>query len=323
MGDFRRRAAISLMAAAVLGLGMTTACSNSDSASDERTFDHEYGTTTVPSAPEHVVTLGYIDVDFALSLGVVPDLALSWVPAYEEAPWVTEQLGDQEITYVDDIDFDQIKESKPDLILAINNFDIDQSTYDELSEIAPTIVQEKKYRDSVTKTPWNEQLDITARALYRDEEGQKLADEVNAKFDEIHQEYPEFAGKTVAVDDPEGPGAHAVPEKGFNGRELIDALGFEVPEQEQREISQDDISLFDADALVVINQSAEDLRADRDFAGLGVVREGRTLYINVDTDLGVAMVYSGPLALLYSADIIAPELHKAFSGDAVADVWGT
>src|SRR5690349_7277696 len=42
------------------------------------TIEHKHGSTTIPSAPTRVVTVGWNDQDFVLALGVVPVSTRQW-----------------------------------------------------------------------------------------------------------------------------------------------------------------------------------------------------------------------------------------------------
>jgi iron complex transport system substrate-binding protein len=132
-----RLAVLSAAAAATLAL---TACGGSSEASDEQApastvaIDHAQGTTEVPVDPETVFTfdLGALDTLDALGVDVagVPQGTLpAQLSAYEGGD--TTAIGSMK-----EPDFEAIAAAAPDLIIISGRV---ADSYDELSEIAPTI----------------------------------------------------------------------------------------------------------------------------------------------------------------------------------------
>lgn len=48
--------------------------------------------------------------------------------------------------------------------------------------------------------------------------------------------------------------------------------------------------------------------------------EDRTLYTSFEADLGGALAYSGPTALLHALDVPVPQLSNAVNGRLVSDL---
>lgn len=112
---------------------------------------HKFGTTSVPSGVERVVTVGWNDQDSVLPFGIVPVGVRGWFDNYDTLPWVKQVTDGKKlkVTSTDEIDFEAIAAARPELILAIYET-IDKSTYRRLSQIAPTVVQPDGHPDEET-----------------------------------------------------------------------------------------------------------------------------------------------------------------------------
>lgn len=88
------------------------------------TVDHKYGSTEIPGSPRRVVTVGLVDHDAVLALGVKPVAitAGEWAAAFPNgvAPWAQDHLGNAkpEVLPDSEINFEKIAALKPDLITA-------------------------------------------------------------------------------------------------------------------------------------------------------------------------------------------------------------
>src|SRR5699024_10000381 len=107
--------------------------------------------------------------------------------AYEESPTL---IGTMEP------DYEQIASLAPDLILDVKSSG-DEDRYDRLSDIATTIGVPEGRDNYLTST--EEQVQMIAKALNKEEEGEKLLEDLHAAFEETAAEYSEFEGKTIAV----------------------------------------------------------------------------------------------------------------------------
>jgi iron complex transport system substrate-binding protein len=72
--------------------------------------------------------------------------------------------------------------------------------------------------------------------------------------------------------------------------------------------------------LFVNGATKEQMMASPVFARLDVVQSDRTLYTTFDSNLGGALSYSGPKALLYALDQLVPQLSNAVNGRPIADL---
>lgn len=308
--------------ALLVAIGMTTGCGSSSTGAADTgetvSISHKFGETEVPRNPTRVVTVGWNDQDFVLALGIVPVISRAWFDNYDNLPWVQEATGGKGVPTLsgEGIQYEDIAAAKPDVIFAIYET-IDRPTYDRLSQIAPTVIQSGDYPDE--ETPWNEQLLRTGKALGKDAEAQALADQVNAKIDEAKAANPGFAGKVLVEDFGPENGGHYLIGKGDPRRALFDALGFQAQDT-KGDVSEENVSLLDRDVLFVNGATKEQMTASPVFAQLDVVKNDRTLYATFDSNLGGALSYSGPKALLYALDQLVPQLSNAVNGKPIADL---
>lgn len=160
-------------------------------------IEHVFGSTEIPEDPQRIVTLGWYSQDVVAALGVVPVGVqdFSWGSVDRYLPWFqrrVEELGGElpEILRQNDAgeyDEEQILALEPDLILASHS-GIDETQYQRLSEIAPTV--------AYPELPWASErerltLDI-GRALGRQEQARQLLDEADAAIAAAAARHPEF-----------------------------------------------------------------------------------------------------------------------------------
>lgn len=141
--------------------------SNSESSSDETiTINHVLGTTEIKGKPQRVVTLYQGATDTILEFGIKPvGVVESWAqqPMYD---YLKEDLKD--VTYVGletQPNLEEIAALKPDLIIAtqIRHEEI----YEQLSQIAPTVVNTTLYDIRETTT-------LLGQALREEEKANEL-----------------------------------------------------------------------------------------------------------------------------------------------------
>lgn len=159
-----------------------------------QSFTHEHGTTQITSAPTAVAALGPGDADAVLSLGLQPVAiagAGSNLPSWLESkvtgsPAVKDTVGF--------IDTSAIQSAKPDVIIATG--DIDEATYQRLSAIAPTVTQPK---DTSRAWNWQTQLKWIGKILGREDDADKLINQVASQQTDLKNQNPKAAGKSVQV----------------------------------------------------------------------------------------------------------------------------
>ena len=160
---------------------------------------HTFGTTTLESAPENVVTWGFGSTDAALALGVVP-VAIPFQAYGGDAegvlPWIAEELAAQgaETPTVlpdsDEVPFEAIAAADPDVILA-NYSGITAEDYATLSAIAPTVA----YPGEAWTTPWRDVVTTVGQALGKQDEAEQLIADTEQTVADAAARAPRAAGQ--------------------------------------------------------------------------------------------------------------------------------
>ena len=217
------------------------------------TLEHVYGSTTIPKAPERVVSLGFAGHDNILALGVKPVALRYWYGDYPYGvwPWADSALGDSKpVVLKGDLNIEQIAALHPDLILAVNS-GITKEQYDLLSQIAPTVASEAQYGDY--GTPWQAEVTTDGRALGKSAEAAMQIKAIGDRFASIRAAHPDWEGKTAAVAFVfnDAPGAYRSID---NRPRFLQSLGFVTPEA---------IDKAGPEKEFYVSFSAEDLTPDR------------------------------------------------------------
>lgn len=302
----------------------TAAQDAADSAAFPVSFEHKFGTTTIESKPQRVVSLGFTDQDPILALGVVP-VAVRYFfgPADDQVwPWADEALGDgsTEVLTIPfgEMNFEQIAGFDPDLIVAVSA-GLSQAEYETLAQIAPTLPQTSEYVDF--GVPWQAQTRIIGKALGKSAEAEQLVAETEAKFASAREEHPEFVGATAAIVSPADGGNIFFSGPQHERQRFLTSLGFVLPESLAEAagdsfygtLSREQIAQLDTDVLLwtVSPEQAAEIQADPLYQTLAVAQEGRDLFLD-STGTGdmaaPAIIYSSVLSLPYAFDLLVPQL---------------
>lgn len=294
-------------------------------AATTRIIEHKYGTTEISGTPERVVTVGFIDHDGVLALGIVPvGLTAGEYSAdqpYGVWPWAQDELGggQPEVLPDTEVNFERIAALRPDLILAVYSGITDQD-YEKLSRIAPTVAQSGEHPEY--GTPWDEMTRVIGRALGKEERAEERIAEVEARFAEARQQHPEFNGKAAVYAGRLEAGGYYAETKGSSRVGVLTSLGFTIPDEIRSdkfyaEISREQIGLFDSDVLVWElgePQARTAIESDPLYQQLDVTREGRDVFIE-DKVLAGGMALISVLSLPLVVDELVPQLAAAVDGD--------
>lgn len=278
------------------------------------TLEHQFGSTTIPAAPQRVVTVGFNEQDYALALGVEP-VGVREFLGYDapNRPWAPEGVRGKEIPTLgsQDLELEKIAALAPDLILGVNSY-IDQEAYDKLAAIAPTVAQSGDV--ALGATSWQDQTLTTGQALGREADARALVERTEAAFDEAVAANPDFAGKSAAFAlGSSDSGTYSLGADDYRTGWLTE-LGFTVPEQ-GGDVSFERLDVLDADVLLVegFEQQALDNKL---FAALPAVEGGRLVDLGAfDQDVAAALGFNSPLSLPFLLDVAVPRLAAATDGD--------
>lgn len=283
------------------------------------TIEHKFGSTTIESEPERVVTVGFNEQDFALALGVVP-VGVRTFLSYDasERPWAQDLLPDKELPRVggEELNVEKVAALEPDLILGINSY-MDNKTYDLLNKIAPTLAQTDEYADGAT--PWDEQTQMTGKALGREDKAEHVIEQTQREFDKAVDKHPEFEDKSASF--ALGSGSSSAVSLGADDYRTgwLTDLGFTVPDT-TREVSEERLDVFDTD-VTVLEGTGKSLEQNPVFTGLDAVEQGRVVDLGQFNDhFPGALGFNSPLSLPYVLDIAVPRLADAVDGDSSTTV---
>ena len=146
------------------------------------------------------MTVGFNDQDFALALGVKPVGVRQFQGGIDitERPWAQDELAGAEpqIIGAEDLEFEKIAALRPDLILAVYS-GLNKRDYGTLSKIAPIVAQTDEYPDY--GVPWQEQAEVSSRALGLQERGSEIVDSVEDEFAKAREEQLRLLDQDVLV----------------------------------------------------------------------------------------------------------------------------
>lgn len=152
---------------------------------DVRIIETVNGPIEVPTDPKRIVVTGYNETEDLLALGIEP-IAVAFEPPsfYPEF--------DYELVMNDafELQLEQIAALEPDLIIGVEWST--QSFYDELSQIAPTIVFPTTKFDQ-----WQEMFLATAEVVGKTNEAQTMIDEFDERMDATATEYADIAASAT------------------------------------------------------------------------------------------------------------------------------
>lgn len=298
-----------------------------DAAAFPVTIEHKYGSTTIEAQPQRIVTVGLIDHDALLALGIVPVGTTEWFGEYPGAlwPWAQEklaELGGAVPTVVggsDGINFEQIAALNPDLILALYS-GVTEEEYGLLREIAPTVAQPAEYVDY--GIPWQDLTRKVGQAVGKAAEADALIADVEARFAQVRAEHPEFEGATSVVATPY-QGIWVYGPQDVRGR-FLTMLGFQLPDglaeitgaEFGGNLSMERADLLDVDVIIWLDaDDAEGELGGPVYSSLPVHTEGREVFLDSYNDpLGGATSFVSVLSLPFLLDGLVPQLADALDG---------
>lgn len=300
------------------------------------TIDHALGSTTVPSEPQRVVTLGWASQDTALALGVTP------VGIAEDAwaggengllPWTDDAItrtgktiggvgsGTDVSVYSDspEINIEELAALDPDLILATYS-GITQEQYTQLSKLAPTIA----YPETPWLVSWQDQTLLNGKALGREDEAIELINETEQSIFASGAEHAALLGTTFAFIYAQDDGTVGIYLPGDPRVDLLIGLGMSPADSVAdmatadgkfyAEISLEHINkLKDADVLITWFNSEEEqeaLEASELFQNLPAVRHGAYVPM-LDRQLSMAVSTTTVLSVPWGLEVFVPELADA------------
>lgn len=286
------------------------------------TIPTKFGDVTIEEQPQRVVTLGWGDTDTALALGVQPVGNMDWLSLGGNGvgSWAQDQYTQApEVLEREDMDYEKIAALEPDVIINVKTSG-DEDQYDQLSSIAPTVGIPEGGEGS--RTPMNQQVEMIAAALGKQNKGADLIDQVESRYRELREKYPQWQGKTLSsLYHSEANWSVYLP--GDARADVPAALGFEldprvaeIAEDVERftvDISTEQLDRADSDVVIGIpvGEDKSSLESDNAWKNLTAVREGRAFAL--DEEQTDAFSMGSVSSILYALDELEPLLAEATS----------
>lgn len=283
---------------------------------------NRYGTARIPSAPKEIVSLGPTDHDVLLPLGVLPAGLTPW-GTWESGvgPWVEPMPRGNPKLLGSEIDVEAVAALRPDLLIAVQSA-LSSDQYERLDLFAPLVAQPPNSIDF--GVPWHRQADIIGRAVGKPAEARTLIDRTQERIDRDRQENPVLHGKTHVTVRADSAGTYAA----YTGQDartiLLEQLGLRLSPNIARmpshgqfyiQISKEQVSLLDADVVIVTPATPTDVDAVRNdpmLNNLRAAKEGGLILVE-DYDLTMALGSATVSSIPYTLDRLTPRLTEALA----------
>ena len=276
----------------VVALAMTTfgliGCSSNnvtEQSSETRTVETVKGEVEIPANPQRIVDVSGSSEELVLLGHTVVGTAnvdsydTENVPAY-----MKEQLGDAKVvghSMMETMDVEAILACEPDLIIMSTR---QEQIYDELKEIAPTVMLEDQSND------WEDKLEDVAEIFGQEEEAEAWLDAYYAKAEKLGKEIKEANGEdTTYLTVLASSGSFMVFSEGGIGTVLKDDMKLpqpaNMPEQDSitlPTVTMEGLSEIDADHIIVIATESDkaDLEASSVWSQIRAVKEGNVTILD-------------------------------------------
>ncbi|MFC7365438.1 MULTISPECIES: ABC transporter substrate-binding protein [Bhargavaea] len=218
-----------------------------ESGGNSYTVEHAMGTTEIPDTPKRVVILTNEGTESLLSMGVKPVGAVkSWVgePWYDHIS--DEMEGVEVVGEESQVNVEAIAKLKPDLI--IGNKMRQEDIYPQLEKIAPTVFAETLRGD------WKENFKLYAEALNKQEEGEKVLADFDARIGELKEKYADQLDTEISLVRFMAGDVRIYHKDTFAGV-ILEQIGFSRPESQnvddfaEKNVSEERIPAMDGDLI--------------------------------------------------------------------------
>ncbi|MRG86836.1 ABC transporter substrate-binding protein [Salinibacillus xinjiangensis] len=166
---------------------------SAENSDDARVIEHEMGSTKIKGQPENIVALEFSYVDALASLGISPVGIADDDDENRIIAPIKEKIGDYtSVGTRKQPSLEVISSLQPDLIIA--DLQRHKDIYDQLSDIAPTIVLSSlsaDYEEILSS------FETVSEAVGKKEEGQEILKEHKKRMEELRAQVPEDETRTV------------------------------------------------------------------------------------------------------------------------------
>lgn len=276
----------------VLALALTTfgliGCSSNDAtkeSSETRKVETVKGEVEIPANPKRIVDIsGSSEELVLLGHNVVGTANVDSYDTENVPSYMKESLKDAKVvghSMMETADVEAILACEPDLIIMSTR---QEKIYDELKEIAPTVMLEDQSND------WEDKLEDIAELFGQEDEAQKWLDAYYAKAEKLGKEIKKANGEdTTYLTVLASSGAFMVFSEGGIGTVLKDDMKLpqpaNMPEQDSitlPTVTMEGLSEIDADHIIVIATESDkaDLEASSVWSQIRAVKEGNVTILD-------------------------------------------
>jgi iron complex transport system substrate-binding protein len=282
------------------------------------TIEHRYGTTTLESTPQRIVSLDTQWTDVLVAMDG-PLAAIAEDPRLEGGryPWQDAIPASVEtIEVTDQIPVEAVAALQPDLIV-ITYLAPDQAAYDRLNQIAPTIGP----LGDAEVDHWQDIARTAGEVLGTPDVADQLVADAERASADVLSELPGLEGKhyTMANYVP-GDAIYVVADPDDGASLLFSQLGLSIDPEileiadgatGRAELSLERVDLLDSDLLVLLTNGA-DPHEIPGYDALPAVESGAVAVLDLAEVTGLNT--PTPLSVPYSLDAIRPALEAAAAG---------
>lgn len=267
-----------------------------DGSGQTRTVRHALGEAEVPANPGRIVAVtGQMDLDALLALGLQPVAAgANFENDTEVNPWSQERLEDdvEVFKFRPEPNVEKIATFEPDLI--VGHIGWLEPVYDQLREVAPTVVVPYDGGVEGKDAMWREPMRIIARAVGREKRGEEVLSEIDAKMDDVRERLSGLGDLTVSIFTA-GEGYQAFFNQLSYPGYVVEQVGLSRPEAQREvrrgtddptavEFSNERLDLLEADVIFGLSWDSRDFMDEFEsqplFQSLGAVESGNYVRIS-------------------------------------------
>ncbi len=250
------------------------------------TIEHAMGTTDIPTNPQRVVILTNEGTEALIALGVKPVGAANsyvgeWYPHIADKMEGVKGLGKES-----EINLEALAALEPDLIIA--NKMRHEKIYTQLQAIAPTICSD------TLRGEWKTNFMFYAKALGKEQEGQKLMQQFDDRATQIGTNDPDALNTKVSLVRFMNGKTRLYLGDTFSGK-ILKQIGFQRPESQQSdkefviEIGKERLQEADGDVMFYYtyetgdgagNSREQEWLNDPMFTSLQVVKNGKIFKVD-------------------------------------------
>ncbi|QHT45254.1 iron-hydroxamate ABC transporter substrate-binding protein [Bacillus sp. SB49] len=230
---------------------------DSEQEAKERTMTHAMGETTIPENPERILA-PYLE-DSLVALGEQP--VAQWSIGDSVLDYLQPELKDiPKIGW--DLPIEQTIEQNPDLIIFSSPSALQNGSYDDYNNIAPTYVMEEE-----TNADWRAQLTAIGEILDKKEEAEKVLNDFDQKVEDAKSSLKNsIGGESVAFVWTTGEQFYVFDNTRYAAEIMYEDMGITQPEfiknlpegeEQWNPISLEKLGQMDADHVFLIGAEGE------------------------------------------------------------------